>query len=85
MVELTRTEYIRQALKHIMECVGGRKEFYEKLGATYSSGNVSRATISVWIKNGTVPVSKAGLLASWSEGAYSPEKLCPKIKELNLA
>lgn len=85
MVKLTRTEYIRQALKHIMDSVGGRKTFYEKLGATYKSGSVSRATISVWIKNGTVPVSKAGILASWSNGAYSANDLCPEMKELNLA
>lgn len=74
-----RQEFIEEALDHIKDCVGGRARFFEKLAASYPDGKVSRATISIWKRKGYIPPLKATLLASWSNGEYTPEQLCPQL------
>jgi hypothetical protein len=75
-VSKSRSEYIRVAISKIMTTVGGRKEFYDKLAILYKKDKVSRATVSVWVKNGNVPASKAVHLSSWSNGLYKACDLC---------
>ncbi len=74
-----RSDFIRLAISGIITAVGGRKAFYDKLAILYKKDKVSRATVSVWVKNGNIPASKAVHLSSWSKGLYKACDLCQDL------